>query len=63
MAMFLFGAASVAILVGLVAGHMPRTMGRKGAKKGLHPSIASWSRGADERGRTLPGVGTGTERR
>jgi hypothetical protein len=48
MAAFLFVAASVALLaglVGLVARHVPRTTGRKGAKKGLHPSIASWSRG------------------
>jgi hypothetical protein len=47
MAAFLFVTASVAVLaglVGLVAGHLPRTAG---PKKALRASVASCSPGAD----------------
>jgi hypothetical protein len=55
-AVFLFVTAAVAVvmgLVGLVAGRMPRTTGRR---QEPHAAVTSWSPGADAGSRTRTGA-------
>lgn len=62
MAVLLFVAASMAVLaglVGLVAGHVPRTTGRQ---QDPRAAAASWLRG-NGLSRALTGVGVEVERR